>query len=157
MTVDLPQFDGKLVRIVEAGGASYVGRCEYLSDEYNLHEYGHSEPGLMLACFLFYEGDIADVIELEEADGPYRPFSDPYGTLEEEAAEDPDLIDEFLTSEDDDVVVRMLRCLHDCPNLEPGCAPAYRDTVLAQVRELAAATASDAVAREAARLLERWG
>ena len=109
--MDLSQYDDKCVRIIDDDGEIYDGICMFNSAEYCEAEFGRAEDALQITCFLFYKSHIREVISLEDHTGPYGRFLDPFGHLEEVAAEDQDLIDEILECEEPEHVARMKRCL----------------------------------------------
>ena len=110
--MNLKQFDGKCIRIKDRDGIVFDGFCSFNSDEYNEHEYGRCEDGLQIANFLFYESDIKEIRSLEDHFGEYGHFLDPFGKLEEFTVEDGiDSIRDILLSEDNEHVIRLLRCI----------------------------------------------
>lgn len=127
--MNLRIFDNKCVRITNASGEVYEGTVSYLSEEYVFHEYGRHQEALLLTPVLFYKDDIADIVSLEDANGPFGHYSAEYGLLEMKCLEwGTDLIEEVLESEDDIQILRMLACINDnCDSLSdravPGMAP----------------------------------
>ena len=85
--MDLKQYDGKCVRIIDAEGNVFDGICRYDYAEYNEAEWGRNEDCLRIEGFSFFQGDIQSVESLEEHEGPYGRFLDPYGKLEEMTVE----------------------------------------------------------------------
>ncbi|MBR3341179.1 MAG: hypothetical protein IKG30_06125 [Clostridiales bacterium] len=139
MKTDIKHFDGKCVRIVDSNGDAFDGICCFNSDEYNECEYGRSEESLQIGNFQFYISDIREVISLEDHDGPYGRFLDPFGKLEEMTVEDGiDSIRDILFSEENEHVIRLLNCLEN--HLDPGNGPVLqcRDEVLEALKELLA-------------------
>ena len=114
--MELVKYDNKHVRIITVDGEEFEGIGDFNYPDYNMHEYARDEISLDLVCWKFFECDIAEVISLEDHDGPYGKFSGPYGELEIQSAEDGiDLIDEFLTCEENESVLRMIACIKDRP------------------------------------------
>ena len=110
--MDIERYDGLHVRITDIFGDVYEGICEYDSVDYCEHEYGIDEDALRFPGLLLRNSIIAEVVSLEDCDGPYGKFSEPFGKLEEIAFEDgPILIDELLFCEEDEHVMRMLNCI----------------------------------------------
>ena len=78
---------------------------------------------------VFYRDDIASVTSLEDVNGPYGHYSEPYGLLEKKCLEwGTDMIEEVLDSEDDEGTGRMLECMIDnaasiAERAVPGLAP----------------------------------
>ena len=64
--MDLLPYDGKLVRISDDNGDVFEGLAEHYSADYNMHEYGWDEDGLMIDNWLFLEKDIKEVKVIEE-------------------------------------------------------------------------------------------
>ena len=75
--MDLKQYDGKCVRIIDAEGNVFDGICRYDYAEYNEAEWGRNEDCLRIEGFSFFQGDIQSVESLEEHEGPYGRFLDP--------------------------------------------------------------------------------
>ena len=128
----LKRFDGKCVRITEVGGDVFEGNCDHFSAEFSAHEYGPDEEGLKLGNYLFHKYSIARIEVLKDRGGPWGKFSGPYGTLELETASDADLYEDMLDSEDNEHVLRLLRCLNalfehgDRPVFKSEGMPVYR-------------------------------
>ncbi|MBR2549915.1 MAG: hypothetical protein IKE92_07875 [Clostridiales bacterium] len=121
-STNLKRFDGKCVRIIDSSGDAFDGICFFNSYEYNECEYGRSEDSLQIENFQFYIGSIREVISLEDNDGPYGRFLDPYGKLEEMTVEDGiDSITDILFSEKNEHVIRLLNCLEK--HLDPANGP----------------------------------
>ena len=112
--MDLKCFDNQCIRITTVSGEIYEGIVSYCSKEYVFHEYGQEEEALLLVPILLYKGDIADIVSLENAEGPYGHFSEKYGLLEMKCLEwGTDLIEEVFETEDDEQILRMLACMKD--------------------------------------------
>ncbi len=62
----LSQWDNQTVRITDNEENCFDGLCEYNSAEYNLHEYGRGEEGLMIDDWLFYASYIIKVEPIPE-------------------------------------------------------------------------------------------
>jgi len=100
----LDKYDNKRVRI-NSYGNTYEGIAMYNSLDYSEHEFGRREDALQLGCTIFYKSDIDKIEVIDD-------YSSPYGKLEEEVFEDgPLLIDEILSSEENEYVYRMLLCI----------------------------------------------
>ena len=112
--MDLKCFDNQCVRITTVSGEIYEGIVSYCSKEYVFHEYGQEEEALLLVPILLYKADIADIVSLENAEGPYGHFSEKYGLLEMKCIRwGTDLIEEVFETEDDEQILRMLACMKD--------------------------------------------
>ena len=99
----LSKYDDKKVKI----NNTYEGIALYNSHDYCYHEFGRDEDSLQLGCTLFYKSYIDSIEVIDD-------YSSPYGKLEEEVFEDGiSLIDEILSSEEDDYVYRLLLCIKD--------------------------------------------
>ena len=127
--MDLKCFDDKCVRITTDWGEVFEGIVSYCDEEYMAHEYGHSQEALHMPPIIFYKDDIADVISLEDVNGPFGHFSEKYGLLEKKCLEwGTDEIEEVFDTEDDTQILRMLECLNDnyqslADRTLPGMAP----------------------------------
>ena len=148
----LRKFDGKCVRIIDSLGDAFDGICSYNSEEYNEHEFGRTEECLQIENFLFYRRDIQTVKSLENRNGLYGKFLDPYGKLEELTIEDGiDSIQDVLSSEEPEHVRRLLRCL----DKHLGDLPC-RAEVIDALRELADNTEDVDIQDAALRIVRRW-
>lgn len=101
--MNLKKYDKKLVRITCIDGKIYEGFSIYNSPEYTFHEYGKNEESLEIFHFLFYEKDIKKIEIIDK-------FSKPFGEIEEETANDIDLLEQALDFDEDDVHVYRLLC-----------------------------------------------
>ena len=145
----LSKFNDCRVRVTTVWGDVFDGICSHNSADYNEHEFGVAEEGLQLCSLLLYKSQIKRVALLKNG------FPTPFGKLEELAIEDgADLIDEFFTCEDDESVLRMLRCLKN--NVETGKTVPDRENVFALLEKLLQETDSDEIRRETAELLSVW-
>ena len=154
--MDLAAFDGKCVRITDLNGDTYDGICSYNSGEYDLHEYGCDEDGLQIEFFLFYRSDIRSVESLEDHQGLYGRFLDPYGKLEETAVEDGfDIIEEVLSSEENEHVLRMLNCLEKYLGPNSSYDLPCRDEVLGALEELLKYNKDEGIQEKAKQLLKK--
>lgn len=150
--MNLQEFDGKCVRIIDSLGDAFDGICSYNSEEYNEHEFGRTEECLQIENFLFYRNDIQTVKSLENRNGLYGKFLDPYGKLEELTIEDGiNSIQDILSSEEPEHVRRLLRCL----DKHLGDLPC-RTEVIDALRELADNTEDMDIQDAALRLVRRW-
>ena len=155
--MDLRKYDNKCVRLTTVDGEVFDGICCYNCAEYNEHEFGCGEEALQMVCHLFYKSDIRRIESLEDHWGPYGRFSDPYGNLEETAARDGyALIDEVLTCEEDEHVLRMLRCLEKYFTPGSGCELDDREKTAESVRSAMCLTDDPGVRAEAEKLLKLW-
>ena len=137
MNKDLKQYDGQCVRIIDSNGDAFDGICCHNSAEYDEHEYGRSEESLQIENFLFFEGDIQKIQPLDDTNGPYGRFLNPYGKLEILTVEDGiDSIEDVLFSEENEHVMRLLNCIK--AYLDPASALTLpdREEVLVALRKL---------------------
>ena len=112
--MDLKRFDNQCVRLTTASGEVYEGVVSYCCKDYVFHEYGQDQEALLLVPVLFYKNDIADIVSLEDAKGPFGHFSEKYGLLEKNCLEwGTDMIEEVFDTEDDIQILRMLACMND--------------------------------------------
>ncbi len=156
-TVDLKEFDEKCVRITDRWGDVFDGICTYNSDEYDEHEFGRPEESLQILSFLFYKSDINKIESLEEHTGPFGRFLDPFGKLEELTVEDGiDSINDVLFYEDEELVLRLLRCLGEYLDPSRGHELHDREEVLRWLGKLANETDDGGLRSEAKRLFEQW-
>ena len=151
---DLKKYDGQCVRITDFLGDVYEGNAVYFSDEYAWEELGRFEEGLQLVCYLFYYDQIRSVESLEGHEGSYGKFSAPFGKLEEDCVDDPDLVDEFLWSEDSEHIERMLKCLKTYLDPESGKKTPEREKTIRLIREFASTAKDEALRRHAEEILE---
>ncbi len=99
----LDKYDNKRVKI----NNMYEGIAMHNSSDYSEHEYGRREEALQLGCTIFYKRDIENIEIIDD-------YSSPYGKLEEEVFEEgTSLIDEILSSEENEYVYRMLLYIED--------------------------------------------
>lgn len=119
--INLGNFNGKRIRVIDQNGDDYEGIGEYLNKDYCEHEFGRREPCLQIANFNFFRSDVKDVISLKNT-----PYSAPFGRIEEMNFKDGvDSIEDELFCEEDDHVFRMLNCIEEhvvkkseeCPGL----------------------------------------
>ncbi len=104
--MDLKILDNKLVRLVDTNDDVFEGYVCYNSPDYNDHEFGRNEECLQMIDILFYKNDIKEIKEIDSFSGPYSKF-------EELNVDDVDLLDEVLTSEDEEHKMRMLNYLEN--------------------------------------------
>ena len=155
--MDMKQYDGKCVRIINISGDVFDGICCYNDEEYNDHEYGRCEEGLKIENFLFYKSDIREIHSLEEHSGPYGRFHDPYGTLEIMTVEDGfDSIDDILFSEENEHVLRLLNCLDRYLDPSYGYELSCRKEVLEALDKLIRVNESEEVQEKAGKLLKKY-
>ena len=148
----LSKFDGKCVRLTDRRGDVFEGVCSHNSADYCMHEFGREEESLQMSQTLFYKSDIKKIKTLKKIIGPYGCFPSPYGKLEEEIALDgADMIEEVLTSEEDESVLRMLRCLAQTP-----ISQADRAALTDLLGELVRSAERAEIRSEASQLLETW-
>ena len=154
----LKQYDGQCVRITDRYGGVFDGICRYNDAEYDRGEWGRNEEGLQIESFLFFRSDIRSVESLEEHDGPYGRFLDPFGKLEELTVEDGiGAIRDVLFSEEKEHVLRLLNCLERYLDPEFGKDLPCADEIPDALRELVRYDPDPAVRERAEGLLERWG
>lgn len=156
--MDLKQYDGKCIRIIDISGNVFDGICCYNDEEYNDHEYGRCEEGLKIENFLFFKSNIREIQSFEGHRGPYGRFIDPYGTLEIMTVEDGfDSINDILFSEENEHVLRLLNCLDRY--LEPSnrYELSCREEVLEALNELIRVNENEEVQEKARKLLEMRG
>lgn len=112
--MNLKSFDNKCVKITTVSGEVFEGIVSYCGKDYVFHEYGQDEEALSLVPILFYKSEIAEIVSLEDVNGPFGHFSDRYGLLEKKCLEwGTDLMEEVIDSEDTIQIHRMLLCMHD--------------------------------------------
>ena len=151
---DLRLYDGKCIRIIDSNGDAFDGYASYNCDEYNEHEYGRCEDSLQIENFQFYRSYITSIQSLEEHMGPYGHFPGPYSRLEEFTVEDGiDSIKDMLFSEDDEQVLRLLRCLSDYIDNDRGIGLPDRDEIAGALKEFLKTTPNGIVREEAEKLL----
>ena len=113
MSRNIRQFDGKCVRIVDRWGSVFDGICMFNSVDYDEHEFGRREESLQIENYIFYKRQIKQVTVLEANSGPYSPFLDAYGELEEDALKDGMVLTEdILLSEENVHSLRMMNCIN---------------------------------------------
>ena len=148
----LREYDGQCVRIIDNRGDAFDGICSYNSEEYSEHEFGRAEECLQIENLLFYRSDIQSIKSLENRNGLYEKFLDPYGKLEEMTVKDGiDSIQDVLFSEEPEHVRRLLRCL----DKHLGDLPC-RAEVMESLKELANNAEDADIQDAAARLVRRW-
>ena len=154
--MDLRSYDGQCVRVIMDNGEIIDGICCYNNEEYNEHEFGRCDECLEFVYLLIYKSEIKSIESLENHTGPYGRFLDPYGRLEEMAAEDGiDAIVDVLFCEENEHVMRMLNCLDKY--LDPWFGKGFpRYETLGALSELVESTDDEAIKAEAERLLELW-
>ena len=127
--MNLKRFDDKCVRLTTTSGEVYEGVVSYCGKEYTAHEYGCSQEALLLTPILFYQDEILSIVSLENVNGPYGHFSEPYGLLETQClAWGTDLMEEVFESEDEIQILRLLKCMEEhfrslADRAVPGMAP----------------------------------
>ena len=151
----LDQFDGKCVRITDRHGDIFDGICSYNNADYDEHEFGIFEESLQIVYLVLYKSDIQSVESLEDHTGPYGKFFDPYGKLEEMAAQDGiEYITELLFCEDKVHVIRMLNCLDKYLDPYYGCVFTCRAETIHALEELYESTNDKEIKEETERLIE---
>ncbi|MBO4351803.1 MAG: hypothetical protein J6A01_12790 [Proteobacteria bacterium] len=155
--MNLNQFDGKCVRITDIHGDVFDGICSYNNADYDEHEFGIFEESLQIVYVIFYRSDIQSVESLEDHTGPYGKFLDPYGKLEEMAAQDGiESITEMLFCEENVHVIRMLNCLDKYLDPYYGCKFTCRSETIDALEALCDSTSDKEIKEEAERLIEMW-
>lgn len=109
--MNLKKYDNKCVRIKCIDGKIYEGICSYDFRDYCFHEYGKDEEALEILHFLFYKSDIEKIESLENVNGPFGRFSEPFGEIEKETVKDFDLLEQALDDEENEHIYRILLCL----------------------------------------------
>ena len=104
--MDLTVFDGKLVRLRDFTNEIFEGYVVYNSDEYMDAEFGRNEECLQMIDVLFYKSDIEEVEEIPN-------FTSDHSKFEELHIDDVDCLEELLTCEDDEHIIRMLNYLEN--------------------------------------------
>ena len=151
---DLSLYDGKCIRIIDSNGDAFDGYAGYNCAEYNEHEYGRCEDSLQIENFQFYRSYITSIQSLEDHTGPYGHFPGPYSRLEELTVEDGiDSIKEMLFSEDDEQVLRLLRCLSDYIDNDRACGLPGHDEIVDVLKEFLKTNPERIVREEAEKLL----
>ena len=148
----LSKFDGLRVRVTTVWGDVIDGICQHNSAEYNEHEFGPHEEGLQFPSLLLYKRDIKKVRLLKDG------FPTPFGKLEELAVEDgADIIEEVFLCEEDEHILRLLRCLEQ--QLDPAKQPQLpeREEILDLIRQLHKYTHNPEIMEKADRLLQISG
>ena len=154
--MNLKQFNGKCVKITNVEGDVYEGYCMYNNPDYNEHEFGRHESSLEIASFLFFKKDIKEIESLEEYDGPYGCFSNPFGKLEEVAVEEGiGCIEDVLFCENDEHSMRMIRCLEHHFDKNDEKVISIKDEIIEALEELSDYPIGDDVKQEALRLKRR--
>ena len=153
----LKSFDNQCVRITDSDGCVFDGICNYNDAEYNEHEFGRREECLEMVNFLFYKSDIKAIESLEGHSGPYGRFLDPFGKLEEMNVEDGlDSILDVLYCEEDEHIMRMLRCLDYYFDTQNNREFPCRWETYGALMELADSTTNEAIKDETNRLMDKW-
>ena len=155
--MNLAQYDGQCVRIIDTFDEVFDGICTYNNEEYNEHEFGCCEESLELINMIFYKSQIKSVESLENHTGPYGKFLDPYGTLEEMTIQDGiDSIKDVMFCEEDVHVIRLLNCLDKYLDPYYGYTFPWREETIDALCELYQTTENEAVRNEAERLIDMW-
>jgi hypothetical protein len=156
--MNLHDYDGKCVRIIDKNGDVFDGICSYNNSEYDKHEFGCNEESLEICNFVFYKSDIEEIQSLEKHKGPYGKFLDPYGRLEEMIVEDGiDSIIDIFESEENEHIYRLLNCLDKYLDPYYGYGFSCRDETIKALRKLINETNDINIKEEANRLVEMWG
>ena len=155
---DLKIYDGKYIRIIDGNGDAFDGIACYNCDEYNEHEYGRREDSLQIESFQFYRSYITTIQSLEEYNGPYGHFPGPYSKLEELTVEDGiEGIRDMLFLDDDEQVIRLLRCLDDYIDNGHGCRVPGNNEIAEALEELLKTNPGSKIREEAEMILNRKG
>ena len=153
LDMDIRKYDGQCVRIKDFSGEVFEGICSYNNPEYDEHEFGRNEECLEILSFLFFKSDIDEIESLEGHDGPYGKFSGPYGKLEEMTVQDGiDSIEDALFCEENEHIIRMLRCLNYYLDYKNGQDLPYRDEIIELLKELVDSTDNEEI-RNMAKIL----
>jgi hypothetical protein len=156
MSRNIKQYDGKCVRIIDRWGTVLDGICMFNSVDYSEHEFGRREEALQIENYIIYKRQIKQVIVLEENSGPYSPFLDAYGELEEDALrEGMVLTEDILLSEENVHSLRMMNCIN--AHIDKGeldkLPPA--EELIKTLNELVKYNQDGDIQREGKRLLEK--
>lgn len=156
MSRNIKQYDGKCVRIIDCWGTVLDGICMFNSADYSEHEFGRREEALQIENYIVYKRQIKQVIVLEENSGPYSPFLDAYGELEEDALrEGMVLTEDILLSEENVHSLRMMNCIN--AHIDKGeldkLPPA--EELIKTLNELVKYNQDGDIQREGKRLLEK--
>ena len=156
MSRNIRQYDGKCVRIIDRWGSVFDGICIFNSVDYDEHEFGRREESLQIQNYVVYKRQIKQVIVLEENSGPYSPFLDAYGELEEDAFKEGMVImEDILLSEEYVHSLRMMNCIND--HIDKGefdkLPPA--EELLKTLNELVKYSEDEEIRRESRRLIGR--
>lgn len=103
MKINLKKYDNKLVRIKCNDGKIYEGNCIYNSSDYTFHEFGRDEESLEIFHFLFYKDNIEKIDIIDN-------FTELFGEIEIETANDIDLLEQALDFDEDDRHVYRILC-----------------------------------------------
>lgn len=156
--MDLKQYDGKPVRITDSDGGVFEAIADYFSPDYSEHEFGREQEGLQLVNWLFYEDYIESIEVLEDRGGPWGPFSEPFGAIEEENLfDEPCQADENLYSEEDAHVLRMLRCIEKYLDPAAGREIKNREEIMHLIRDVIKLSDDERTLAKARELIEKWG
>lgn len=60
-SMDINDFDNKIVRLTDEDGKIFTGKAFSFSKEYGLHEYGKEKGGIKLNGFLFFEDEKKEI------------------------------------------------------------------------------------------------
>ncbi len=151
---DLRKYDGRCVRLTDVFGDTYEGNAVYFSDEYAWQEFGCYEEGLQFVCYIFYYDQIRSIEILDDHEGPYGRFSAPFGKLEEDCIGDPDLIDEFFCSQENEHIGRMLKCLEVYLDPQNGKEMDEREKTLDLIRKFVKTTDDEVLCDQAKQILK---
>ena len=106
-------------------------------------------------------GDAFDGIacyNCDEYNGPYGHFPGPYSKLEELTVEDGiESIRDMLFSDDDEQVIRLLRCLADYIDNGHGCKVPGNNEIAEALEELLKTNSGSKIREEAEMILNRKG
>ena len=156
MSRNIRQYDAKCVRIIDRWGGVYDGICMFNSVDYNEHEFSRREEALQIENYIFYKRQIKQVVVLEDNSGPYSPFLDAYGQLEEDAlSEGMVLTEDILLSEENVHSLRIMNCINahidrgELDKLPP------RGELVKTLNTLVRYNQDEDIQREGKRLLER--
>lgn len=155
--MNLKRFDGQCVRIIDLDDIAFDGFCSYYHSEYNEHEFGRAEDSLEIVNFVFFKSDIKAIKSLEGHTGPYGRFLDPFGKLEEMNVQNgSDSILDVLSCEENEHVLRMLRCLDYYSDPKNHCEFPCQWEVYEALVELEDSMTDETVKAETNRLLDKW-
>lgn len=146
----IDKYNDKCIRITTDYGEVFEGICTHNDKEYMFHEFGVNEEALQFPNLLVYKSQIKKIENLENINGPYGHFSEPYGRLEEIAVEDGiDMIEEVFFGECNEHIYRLLLCLENNK-------PKETKELITMLESLIKYNEDDAIKEKAKELVKKW-